>query len=130
MSKTEDYLEIRKLTAQYNQTFDSGNLDGWMDCFTDDIIFILDGKELGNGLAAMRKFGASMQAKLQVRHITTDAIVEINGDTATQDVYLLLIDTSNGSEFKTSGCYSDQLRRVNGRWKFNHRIATLDGSLD
>lgn len=129
MSNAEDYCAIRELTARYNQTFDGGDLEGWLDCFTEDIVFILGGKELGRGLDGMRKFGAEMQGKLQVRHLTTDAIIRVTGDTATQDVYLLLVDTSAGSAFKTSGCYADELRKTPDGWKFSKRVATLDGGL-
>ena len=129
MSKAEDYCAIQELTARYNQTFDTGDLEGWLDCFTEDILFILGGKELGRGLEGMRKFGAEMQGKLRVRHLTTDAIIRVTGDTATQNVYLLLVDISAGSVFKTSGCYADELRKTRGAWKFSKRVATLDGNL-
>lgn len=130
MGKTEDYLEIRELTARYNVTFDSGDVEGWLECFTDDMVFVLNGKEVGRGIPAMREFCHKMQRTLKVRHFTTDAIIRVEGNTATQDAYLMVIDVSKGSQFKSSGAYADQLRRVNGQWKFSKRVATLDGDLD
>jgi 3-phenylpropionate/cinnamic acid dioxygenase small subunit len=61
------------------------------------------------------------------RHMTTEAVIEIDGDEATQRSYLLFLDRAGGStRVANSGTYDDRLRRTENGWRFVSRRTTLD----
>ena len=35
----EDWLKVQRLYAEYVQRFDRGDRDGWLDLFTDDLVY-------------------------------------------------------------------------------------------
>lgn len=126
MASLEDQLAIRTLTAQYNRAFDRGEADAWVACFTEDGEFELDGRVVARGAEELGAFARRMIPRLRVRHCTTDAIIEVDGDRAAQDTYLILVDVRDGSRFLTSGVYQDvAVRRPEG-WRFARRSASLD----
>ena len=66
--------------------------------------------------------------------MTVDATVEVDGDTAVQDVKLLVLarpgpEAAAGAKSKltNSGRYHDELVRTPDGWRFRHRTAVLDG---
>jgi hypothetical protein len=66
-----------------------------------------------------------------VMHVTVDPIVTVDGDTATQDVTLLVFSRPSGPGEKprisSTGRYVDILVRTPDGWLFSSRQCTLDG---
>ncbi|HLM96907.1 MAG TPA: nuclear transport factor 2 family protein, partial [Acidimicrobiales bacterium] len=70
-------------------------------------------------------------------HVTVDAIIEVDGDRAVQDVTLLVVarppadapDDKRQSRLQRTGRYHDQLVRTPDGWRFARRTVTLDGGL-
>lgn len=127
MSNIEDRLAIRELAARYNRAFDYGNPEAWADCFSEDGTFNMGSKELAAGQEALLAFAKKAIPTMKVKHCTTDAIVEVNGDTGTHDAYLILVDFSDKTTVNNSGRYLDDVVKVNGQWKFKKRVVELDG---
>ena len=127
MSKVEDHLAIRELAARYNRTFDYGDPKGWVECFTEDGTFNIGSKELAAGSEALLAFAEKSIPSMSVKHCTTDAIVEIDGDTATHDAYLILMDCGEKVTANNSGRYLDEVVKQNGKWKFKKRVVEIDG---
>jgi uncharacterized protein (TIGR02246 family) len=127
-----DRARIRELTARYNRCFDDGDPDGFAACFTEDGKMEVTGTfEVSGrpGLADMVR-----HTPYGVVHVTVDAIVTVDGDTAVQDVTMLVLarpgpDAPAGSKTKltNSGRYRDELVRTPDGWRFRVRRATLDG---
>lgn len=125
-----DHLAIRQLTARYNRGFDDVDPDAYAATFTEDGVLEIVGGEVIEGreaLAAMcRTTGYG------VVHLTTDAIIDVDGDKATQDTYLIVANRTEGGgpvAFSTTGRYRDTLIRTDAGWRFQRRVVTLDGSL-
>jgi hypothetical protein len=61
-------------------------------------------------------------------HMTMDPIIEISGDTATQECSLLLITRAprRGITAAFTGRYSDELVRTADGWRFARRVVHVD----
>ena len=64
----------------------------------------------------------------RTRHITTNPIIEIDGDTATVRSVYTVLQQAPDSPMQTiiSGRYSDTLKRMGGRWRFTERGFLVD----
>lgn len=130
-----DRTEIRELTARYNRCFDDGNAEGFADCFTEDGAMEVAGGFVVEGRQGLEKMCRSVP--FGIVHVTVDAIVEIDGDRASQDVTVMVLNRPKpdaGPEERTtrldrSGRYRDELVRTPQGWRFARRTATLDGGI-
>src|SRR5215218_10405454 len=89
LADLEDRIAIRELTARYNHAFDDVDTQAFIETFTPDGVFELDtdGKITAghDRLAAMSRVVGHGPV-----HMTTDPIIEIDGDRATQVCSLAL----------------------------------------
>jgi hypothetical protein len=130
----EDKYDIIELTARYCFGLDFHDGEAVMQLFTDDGLFEWYDRSSGaevlrvsaHGREELRAFGAGAralsgtpEAKLAPtgplrtgRHVSTNHVVEGDGDHATHRCYL-------GS----SGVYYDEVVKVAGRWRLQHRKA-------
>jgi len=129
MNTVADNLEIRQLVAKYNRAFDYRDPEAWVDTFAADGTFAMGGKQLAAGREALLAFAKKMIPTMKVKHCTTDAIVEVNGDSATHDAYLILVDTGEKVSVVNSGRYLDVLAKIDGAWKFKARVVEIDGKM-
>ena len=122
-----DRFAIRELTARYNDAIDDGRLDDYLACFVPDGVFELEGLGRGQGPDEIR---AMVEPITPVAiHLTLDAVVAVDGDTATQRCRFLLGRRSpDRTDFTivTSGRYRDRLLRTPDGWRFVERHATFD----
>jgi 3-phenylpropionate/cinnamic acid dioxygenase small subunit len=122
-----DRVAIRELTARYNDAIDDGRLDDYLACFTPDGVFEVDGLGRGQGPDQIRPMVEPITPV--AIHLTLDAVVEVDGDTATQRCRFLLGRRSpDRTDFTivTSGRYRDRLVRTPAGWRFSERHATFD----
>lgn len=130
-----DRTEIRELTARYNRCFDDGDADGFAATFTEDGVMEVTGAFATEGRSALAAMCRSVP--YGIVHVTTDAVVEVDGDRATQDVTIMVLqrpkpDASpdeRTSRIERSGRYHDELVRTTEGWRFSRRTATLDGGI-
>lgn len=121
----DDYEAIRQLVARYNVAFDTLDVAGWVACFTEDGFF-----ERSNAGRAYE--GSAQLAELisgfpvKGRHVTTDFQIQLDGDHATMSCYLTYLDRAHAHAVAMFGVYADELRRVNGEWKFSARRLEVD----
>lgn len=83
MTAWEDVLAIRELTARYNHAIDSGRAEEWAATFTEDGVFEPSAGGRFEGREALAGFARAFAARFRVRHCTTDAVVEVDGNRAT-----------------------------------------------
>ncbi len=125
----QDKLEIRELTARYNNCFDDGDAEGYAATFTENGMMVHeDGSSHGGReafIAACRLYDG------QIVHSTTDARIEVDGDRATQICtfvsYRRSADRSR-NEFSFTGRYYDELERTPDGWRFVRRRSVRDRS--
>jgi uncharacterized protein (TIGR02246 family) len=129
-----DRAQIRELTARYNRCFDDGDPDGFAALFTEDGVMEVEGTFRVDGRDALAEM--VRHTPYGVVHVTVDAIVTVTGDSAVQDVTLVVLsrpakDAPSGtrSKFSSSGRYRDDLVRTSDGWRFAKRTAILDGGL-
>lgn len=125
-SLIEDKLAIEELIARYNQSLDSGDYPKWVACWADDAILDGIGKLL-KGKAQIQAFADqyedSTRSKINaLKHYTINILSKVEGDAATSSSYLQLVNTTDkGVKIIFTGRYEDDLRRVNGQWRFARR---------
>lgn len=131
MLSIDDRLSIQSLYARYCACFDLGDVQGWIDCWTEDALF-RTAKE-SRGHAQLRVFiegriKARPEAAFQnVQHWNSSLIVEGDGKRATGMCYLLLVGKKkDAQEFAilTQGTYLDELAKAGGTWRFSSRRMT------
>jgi len=126
-----DRVAIRELTARYNMSVDNGDIDGYVRTFIPDGVFYVSADQQLRGHEQIKTF--SQHLGFGCVHMTTDAIIEINGDRARQTCYLLVMkrqrDRQNITPI-TTGCYHDTLVRTPEGWRFESRKADCDVALD
>lgn len=116
----QDVEAIRQLSARYSQAFDEGDPESWCECFTP-----LGRFERSNGTRSY--VGRPQLAELvrsspfRGRHVTSEYVIEVVGDAATQRCYMQFLDPSQGFHVQMFGVYQDRLVRVAGRWYFESR---------
>lgn len=123
-----DRIAIRELTARYNRAVDDCRPEEWAATWTEDAEFWRDG-QLTKGRAAIADI--SRRAGFSMVHMTFDAIVELDGDVATQRCYGIIgarrPDRAPGSsKWVTSGNYVDTIVRTSQGWLFSKRVWCKD----
>ena len=125
-----DQLEIRELTARYNRAFDDGDAEAYAATFTPD------GRMEATGIPPAVGHGALENlvrlTPYGIVHITTDPIIEIDGDRARQQCTLIVANRHRDRSavtLGTTGRYDDELVRTSEGWRFAKRVAVLDGDM-
>jgi uncharacterized protein (TIGR02246 family) len=125
-----DRSAIRELTARYNHAFDDARPEQFADQFTENGVFDISGKFVAEGRAALEE--TVRRIGYGVVHATTDAIIAIDGDTATQVCTLLVVSRTRDRQKQRllgTGRYHDELRRTPAGWRFARRTFVMDRDL-
>jgi hypothetical protein len=120
-----------ELSARYNKAALAWDAEAFAGCFTPDgrLVRAHLGSEVqgGEALKAMMRGGAD-SGKPASYHLTTDFIVEIDGDRATQTCQLLLygwdlsVDRPGPNVLRGVGHFEDKLVRTPEGWRFEERV--------
>jgi uncharacterized protein (TIGR02246 family) len=123
-----DHEEIRTLLARLAHATDKGEIEEYLDCFTDDAVLEAPPGGAFEGRAALEqrargtRDAGTLGPGSRVRHALTTIAVSVDGDSATsRSVWLLLRVTDDGPQVVRIGEYHDALRRDDGRWRLAHR---------
>ncbi len=115
-----DIDEIRQLTTRYNHARDALDTAAWLECWTEDGIY--EREDVGQRLAGHEELASLFSGGAPAgRHVTSEHLIEVNGDTATQRCYLQYLDPANGHAVALFAIYEDELVRQDGRWRFRAR---------
>ncbi len=133
LSPTEigDKLAIHELMARYNFALDSVDVERWVACFTNDGV-LENPFGTYRGSDSLRKYISATSKERRerpFRHMLTNIVVDIHGDEANARCYVLLariLRDSDSLELLSTLIYSDQLRKIEGTWRFSHRKFELD----
>ena len=132
MRVIEEKDAIRDLMTRYCLAIDAGRYEEWAQCFTEDGIF--DSPILGKwqGWDALRAFTTKYRewtGDAQSRHCVMNILIDIQGQTATAESYLLLTHAAQGkTELVISGRYEDRIEKVGDQWRFKERKVCPDTS--
>lgn len=148
----EDHIAIEQLLIRYAIAFNSDDADGYVGTFAPDGELQLIRQE-GEppfagpfvGRDALRKEwfpddpgpGApapEFRRFRAMRHVTTNPLIQVNGDTATVDAIFMEV-VSNGANIPPGslppsiwvmGRYMDELVKIEGQWYFKRRTVITD----
>jgi hypothetical protein len=126
VSAIEAELGVRRTLAAYCHLCDDAEFESLAEQFAADGVFIfLD--EVVTGRPALAKwFEARQPSERRGKHLTTNTIVEVDGDHARAvSDFLFVVATPAGVQPTMTGRYRDELTRVDGRWLITRREATL-----
>lgn len=117
---------IRRTLAEFCHFTDAGDFDRWVDLFAPGGSMVLLG-ETYTGREALRAFIEQDQPpESRGLHITTDSVVDVDGDRAhVLSNFLFIAATPSGPAIIAAGQYIDELVRSGERWLFAEREATL-----
>jgi len=121
IAEIADKLEIHELLARYTRLWDDHEPEAWADLFTPDGSLraaggVTQGREALVELARARS-GMSI-------HTTTNATIELDGDTAHHVATLLVHGHARADEphdVMLVARYVDELRRTEGGWRIRSR---------
>lgn len=118
-SPIDDQLSIRRLVARCMLTFDQGDEDAWLACWTSDAVFRVSGR-VAQTRDELR--GLFRGAARPMHHMTADSVMDVDGDTATHECSLVVfVPSADGPRIRTHGHYSDRLARTEDGWRFSYR---------
>lgn len=116
-----DLEDIRQLVARYNFAFDERDVAAYLDCWVEDgFVERRNSKPSCRGHAQL----AALVRDFPVdgRHVSTDLVIDLNGDEAIMRHYLLYLDMGPPCEVSMFGVWNDKVVRTPGGWKYKERI--------
>jgi ketosteroid isomerase-like protein len=125
----QDAEEIRQVIARYCHYLDSVQPKLVASLFSDDAIVDIDANRV-EGIGAIEAFYEGLRAVYDLTpmvHHVTNVVIDIDGDDATSQSYILVLNLGNPTAVGTTGRYDDRLRRIDGEWRFVARRAIFDG---
>ena len=147
LTAIEDRQAIEQLVlGDYPRALDEGRLRDYAALFTSDGELVIPGLATLKGLEAIYKFlstpgvfdpppppGAPrrrpspLPKPYQIPHITSSPSYKLTGATAKGGVYWTEVTVVDGRvQVVGSGHYLDELKKVNGQWKFARRTILRD----
>lgn len=122
----EDRLAIQDLYSAYNHAIDYGDADAFGACFTADGSLDTGHGDPTVGTEALTAFVAVVNQMMPgMRHSISNLLLEGDGDAATGRAYLWSYRAgASGHDVVLTGRYTDELRKVDGAWRF--AVRTLD----
>lgn len=127
-----DRMEIQELYAHYCHCIDSGDGEGWADCFTPDGFLSLPYRDqVTRGTEQLKLVGDAFPARTDEvgRHVTVDISIRTEEDATIGRAYLILLRggwNQSPPVIELTGRYHDRLVVLDGRWRFASRTLTVD----
>ncbi|MYH72840.1 MAG: nuclear transport factor 2 family protein [Acidimicrobiia bacterium] len=110
---------------------DGGDLEEYVDLFTDDARWEMPGGELqgrDNLLAGAieRRAAGTVGPGSNTRHVIATQSVVVDGEKAESDAYWQFwVNTASEPTVALFGTYRDRLVRTDGGWKLAHRVISF-----
>ena len=127
--RVADELEIRNVLAKLAQLADEGDLDEYLQLFTDDARWDAGAafgvrvghEEIREGALERRATGTAGPGS-HSRHVITTSAVSVAGDQATgRSVFHFYVKTDETPQLALLGVYEDEFARTERGWCLAHR---------
>ncbi len=128
LQAVSDELEIRNQLAKLAHLADEGDLDDYIQLFTDDAVW--DGGAFGTKTghpeilegAKERRAGGTSGPGANTRHVLSTIVIELAGDEArSRSVFHFYTQIHQTPQLSIMGVYEDLFRRTSTGWKLAHR---------
>lgn len=121
----DDTEAIKQLTHRYNLAFDYGDVESYLDCWIPDGFF--ERSNAGRAYRGHTELDELIRTfPVDGRHISTNFIIEVDGDRGQASSYLLYLDRAAGFAVSMFGVYDDTVVRTDSGWKFSERRLKVD----
>ena len=129
IQETADELAIRQINARYFRAVDSGNEEDYLKVWTSEGVSAGDNGS-ANGHQELRQSFRRMQQSMSKnkRHLVGNLIINIDGDRAIQQCYLVVFEREEAAKVVATATYEDELTRTSDGWKFSKRKISVDPS--
>lgn len=123
-----DKLAIQEVTARYFWAVDEAEAEAYLAVWAADGISEAAGMGNATGHAELRaRFEKNSQGFSKgKRHVVANFVIDVQGDIATQRVYLVVFEREQAGRVVATAAYDDELRKTDGTWRFTRRRQTLD----
>lgn len=129
----EDRVEISELCARYAWTLDTGDVDGFADCFTADAVMmeqVFDDPDEWIGRDAIRRCAEHYKNVPNFpgrQHHIGQLILDGNTESCSARSYAFVTECQGNPPYllRFAGYYEDKLVKQNGRWYFQERLVRL-----
>lgn len=126
----EDKFAIHELLSKYAWTFDTGDVDGFVSCFTDDATLCEDAFDtpdrwIGSaGIRAMAEFFFSRPSFPGRQHHVSHIMVDGNHEQCQVRSFCFVTDCKGEPPYliRFTGYYEDVVVKINGLWLFRERM--------
>lgn len=124
----EDREAIRELIATYCRGVDGRNEELFMSIWAEDAKYLIGG-QFGDHVGTEQINGilhGLWTAFTEMHHYATNVVIEVDGDTARAWVNADVTGTDTKDRaLMFAASYEDELRRIDGEWKFTVRDIDL-----
>jgi uncharacterized protein (TIGR02246 family) len=128
MNEVEAKIAIQELVARYGMAWDSMDVDGVLDCFTEDGVFVdaAGGEHRGRDAIAAFVRGSEEQFGA-MRHIASTHLVGFGaGGVAEHRCYVVFVSHPGGERVLDTGEYEDSVVLEGNTWRFARRVVRFD----
>src|SRR5690349_15221535 len=120
---TQDYIDIEQNYARYYQTIDAGDMEGWLDTFTDDGNF---NGAIGRAalIEARQRFDTSKS-----RHLVSNLVITPTAEGAKGSLYVFIVDLREAPlKISSYSRYDDTLVKTSKGWRFKTKMRSSDST--
>jgi hypothetical protein len=130
-SMLEEKEAIRDLLSTYCFHLDGGELDKWLELFTEDGCFDVGPLGKAQGRPAISVFLSRIRMTTSkvhgIKHYTLNSIITVSGAEARANSYVLVVrDNDQKVNTALAGRYEDLLVKQGDQWRFKVRKVYLD----
>jgi len=130
LRRLEDLEEIRQLFVDYGRHLDRGDLDAYVELFTDDGELLLGPLGRARGHEQIREVmtRSTKTSAGSSWHLITSPVISLEGDRASSEVmWTVVVRGEDGRPtVPMLGRHRDILVRRDGRWRFLRREGLID----
>jgi ketosteroid isomerase-like protein len=123
----QDRLELLEIEARFDWFIDTGDIDGWVDHFTEDGVFEAS-YGTAHGRDELHRFMEKLESGFSKgkRHVSANHVVEGDGQEARVSGYLVVFEREQAPHVVATGTYVNTYRRTDSGWKVAHRKLDID----
>lgn len=133
--RVADELEIRNLVARLAQLADGGDLDEYIQCFTEDagwdggaVLGTSKGRTEIRAAAEKRRTGGTSGPGTNTCHVISTQVVEVSGNSATsRAIFHYYRETHATPVLAMMGVYEDRFSRTDSGWCMAQRNVIAGG---
>ncbi len=119
----QDQIDIQQLLARYTHCADLLPAEHMRDIFIKDGVFKIEMMDIEvTGIDSIIAFFTEMRAASpHMRHISSNLVIEGDGESATARSYLQVINSEDGAKLEALALYSDTLTKTDSGWRLQSR---------